>query len=177
MGNNPSFFPRGDDYPVESISRMDVEVFLAMLNQNAAMGFRLPTEAEWEYGRRSGGKDQQFCGGNSPDEFAWFLGNSGKMPHPVAQKKPNDLGLYDMSGNVWEFCSDYFSRDFYATSPRMNPAGPGSGTNLIKRGGSWGIDGNFQRSAARGRSDDAATHYATGFRVAFSASKQSMPRP
>jgi len=169
MGNNPSSFKLGDDYPVESISRLDIAKFLSQMNQKNAKGFRLPTEAEWEYACRSGGKDQKFCGGDAPDDFAWYKKNSDDTPHPVAQKLPNGLGLYDMSGNVWEFCSDIFAKDYYETGPKLNPTGAKSGRHVMKRSGSWEINENFQRSSMRGRGSMEEKHYSTGFRVVFPA--------
>lgn len=168
-GENPSFFRLGDDYPVESISRPDIYKFLHQMNQKNSMGFRLPTEAEWEYACRSGGKDEKFCGGESPDDYAWYQKNSEKAPHPVAQKQPNGLGLYDMSGNVWEFCSDIFAKDYYETGPKHNPTGAKTGRHLMKRSGSWEINENFQRSSMRGRGSMEEKHYSTGFRVVFPA--------
>jgi formylglycine-generating enzyme required for sulfatase activity len=169
MGDNPSYFKQGEYYPVDSISRIDALRFLARLNADQAPGYRLPTESEWEFACRSGGQDQLYCGGEAPDEFAWYEKNSDDGPHPVAQKKPNGLGLHDMSGNVWEFCSDIFAKDFYANGPRHNPRGATSGRHLIKRGGSWGINENFQRAATRGRGGMEDVHYATGLRVALPA--------
>ncbi|PLX90747.1 MAG: formylglycine-generating enzyme family protein [Desulfuromonas sp.] len=169
MGSNPSYFKLGDNYPVESISRPEIYTFLHQMNQKNAKGFRLPTEAEWEYACRSGGRDQEFCGGDSPQDFAWYEKNSDDIPHPVAQKQANGLGLFDMSGNVWEFCSDIFARDYYETGPKHNPIGAKSGRHLMKRGGSWGVNDNFVRSATRGRGSMEEKHYSTGFRVVFPA--------
>ncbi|MDT8420502.1 MAG: formylglycine-generating enzyme family protein [Desulfuromonadales bacterium] len=166
MKENPATFKLGDDYPVESISRAEVSDFLKKMGDKK---FRLPTEAEWEFACRSGGKEEQFCGGDSVKEVAWYDKNSGENPQPVAQKQPNGLGLYDMSGNVWEFCSDIFARIYYESSPRENPQGAASGQHYIKRGGTWDINENFQRSVTRGRGSYDEKHYSTGFRVAFPA--------
>ncbi|PLX89711.1 MAG: formylglycine-generating enzyme family protein [Desulfuromonas sp.] len=169
MGENPSYFKQGKDYPVDSVSRIDAFQYLAKLSAKEPRGFRLPTEAEWEFACRSGGKDEKFCGGDEVDELAWYKNNSGGTPHPVAQKKSNGLGLYDMSGNVWELCSDIFDRDYYKNSPKKNPIGATSGRHMMKRGGTWGINENFQRAATRGRGSMDEKHYSTGFRVAFTA--------
>ena len=169
MGENPSYFKLADNYPVDSVSRIDAAKFLNEMNGDTLSGYRLPTEAEWEFACRSGGKDQQYCGGDSPDDYAWYEKNSGDVPHPVAQKNPNGLGLYDMSGNVWEFCSDIFAKDYYETGPKQNPQGATSGRHLIKRGGTWGINENFQRAATRARGGMEEAHFSTGFRVALPA--------
>ena len=169
MQENPSTLKSGDDYPVESLSRSDAEKFLKKMTEKGDKNFRLPTEAEWEFACRSGGKDEKFCGGDNAKEVAWFDKNSEKVHHPVAQKKPNGLGIYDMSGSVWEFSSDIFSREYYETSPKQNPQGATSGRHYIKRGGSWDINENFQRASARGRGGYDEKHYSTGFRVVFPA--------
>ncbi|PLX93365.1 MAG: formylglycine-generating enzyme family protein [Desulfuromonas sp.] len=166
MKENPATFKLGDEYPVESISRADISEFLKKMG---GKDFRLPTEAEWEFACRSGGKEEQFCGGDNVKEVAWYDKNSGEKPQPVAQKQPNGLGLYDMSGNVWEFCSDIFARIYYESSPKENPQGAASGRHYIKRGGTWDINENFQRSVARGRGSYDEKHYSTGFRVVFPA--------
>lgn len=166
MGGNPATFKLGDDYPVESISRAEIAEFLKEMNDKK---YRLPTEAEWEFACRSGGKDQQYCGGDDVDAVAWYDKNSGNQPQLVAQKQPNGLGLYDMSGNVWEFCSDIFARGYYENSPKDNPQGATSGRHYIKRGGTWSTNENFQRSATRGRGSYEEKHYSTGFRVVFPA--------
>jgi len=107
------------------------------LNSRSQKTYRLPTEAEWEYAARSGGKREKYAGSNSPDSVAWYSSNSGDSTHPVGRKSPNGLGLYDMSGNVWEWCLDWYSKDYYDSSPRHNPRGPESGLKRVIRGGSW----------------------------------------
>ncbi|PLX85332.1 MAG: hypothetical protein C0617_04470 [Desulfuromonas sp.] len=169
MGENPAYFQKGDDHPVEQVSIDDAREFIERLNRKSGRGYRLPTEAEWEYACRSGGKREPFCGSDQPSEVAWFDRTGGGSTQPVGQKRPNGLGLFDMSGNVWEFSSDLYGEDYYATSPRNNPQGPVEGTYSVKRGGSWSINPRFLRSTVRGRTDFDTRHYSTGFRIAFPA--------
>jgi len=169
MKENPASIPAGDDYPLESISRAEATDFMKKMAKKGDKNYRLPTEAEWEFACRSGGKDEKFCGSDNAKDVAWFDKNSEKTSHPVAQKKPNGLGLYDMSGSVWELTSDIFDRGYYANSPKENPQGAASGRHYLKRGGSWDINENFQRAATRGRGGYDEKHYSTGFRVVFPA--------
>jgi len=103
--------------------------------------YRLPTEAEWEYAARSGGKSEKYAGTSNESElgdYAWYDKNSGSKTHPVGQKKPNGIGIYDMSGNVWEWVNDWYDSDYYKNSPKSNPTGPSSGKEYkVLRGGSW----------------------------------------
>ena len=138
MGVNPSVNKQGGDYPVEYVSWNDCQEFIKKLNARTGMKFRLPTEAEWEYAARGGnrGKGYKYAGGDNLDEVGWFIDNSGNLTHPVGEKKPNELGLYDMSGNVWEWCQDW--RGAYSSEAQKNPAGPQSGRGRVLRGGgSW----------------------------------------
>jgi len=141
MGSNPSHFNHPEsDYPVENISWQDVQEFIRRLNALGSAQYRLPTEAEWEYAARSGGKMQKFAGTNDYDErleYAWFEKNSDNTTHPVGLKRANGLGLHDMSGNVDEWCSDWYEENGYATSPRENPEGPLTGTARVIRGSSY----------------------------------------
>lgn len=136
MGSNPSFF-KGDNLPVESVSWDDCQVFIQKLNQLTGKQFRLPTEAEWEYAARGGRKSQgyKYAGGNDIGLVAWYEDNSGNETHPVATKQANELGVYDMSGNVWEWCSDWYGD--YTSSSQSDPQGPSSGFRRVFRGGGY----------------------------------------
>ena len=142
MGNNPSYF-KGAKRPVESVSWNDCQAFITKLNQLTGKKFRLPTEAEWEYAARGGknSKGYKYAGSNTIDDVAWYENNadyvSDRGTRPIAQKQPNELGLYDMSGNVWEWCQDWYGSSYYSNSPQTNPTGPSSGSYRVDRGGSW----------------------------------------
>ena len=135
MGNNPSY-SKGSKRPVESVSWNDCQDFIRKLNSLTGQNFRLPTEAEWEYaarGGRSGGT--KYAGSDSIDDVAWYWKNSGDTRHDVATKRANSLGIYDMSGNVWEWCQDWKAN--YSRSSQTNPQGPSTGSYRVFRGGSW----------------------------------------
>ncbi len=173
MGSNPSHF-KGDKNPVEMVSHNDCELFIYKLNTllaaqlPAGRKFRLPTEAQWEFAARGGNKSKgyKYSGSNNIDEVAWYEGNSGLKTHPVKQMQPNELGLYDMSGNVWEWCSDWC--DNYSSVPQINPEGPSSGSYRVVRGGSWLNDANGCRCAIRAYGT-SCTRDRTGFRLALVA--------
>lgn len=139
MGRNLSYFKDcGDNCPVEQVSWNDIQNFINKLIQKTGKKYRLPTEAEWEYAARSRGKNEKWAGTSNESEigdYAWYLSNSGSKTHPVGQKKPNGLGLYDMSGNVWEWCSDWYGKNYYGNSPKDNPTGPSGGQFRVLRGG------------------------------------------
>lgn len=137
MGDNPSDF-NGENNPVECVSWDDCQEFIKKLNELTGEKFRLPTEAEWEFAARGGNKSNhtQYSGSDNLDEVAWHDDNSGNQTHPVAQKQANELGIYDMSGNVWEWCSDRWS-DYYPDASVTDPQGPSSGGYCVLRGGSW----------------------------------------
>lgn len=163
MGSNPSrFHGCGSNCPVEQISSNEAIDFTARLNNLTGLNYRLPTEAEWEYACRSGGKDEHFCGGSRVDDFAWIDTNGGGITHPVGRKKANGLGLYDMSGNVWEWVIDW--KGDYPESHQQNPVGP-PGSTRVRRGGSWQYGAGQSSSTWRssGYPDDHALDI--GFRV------------
>jgi formylglycine-generating enzyme required for sulfatase activity len=178
MGNNPSYFKNCDNCPVENVSYNDVQKFINKLNNKSPLKkgdegvvYRLPTEAEWEYAARSGGKNEEYAGGNDIDSVAWYGGNSitpsHPVPsHPVGQKEPNGLGLYDMSGNVWEWVQDWYDENYYRNSPRDNPKGPSSGFHRVKRGGSCYNDPRSVRSANRLSPPPDFRYKFLGFRLA-----------
>ena len=137
MGNNPSNW-KGDDLPVESVSWNDAQEFIVKLNRLTGRTFRLPTEAEWEYAARGGSKSRgyKYSGSDSIDAVAWYDANSGQKTHPVKGKQANELGLYDMSGNVWEWCSDW--KGGYSSGSQQDPEGTSTGSYRVLRGGCWG---------------------------------------
>ena len=136
MGSNPSGF-KGDNLPVECVSWDDCQVFIRKLNSLTGQNFRLPTEAEWEFACRGGNNSRgyKYSGSNYIDNVAWYEDNSGEKTHPVATKLPNELGIYDMSGNVWEWCADWYGD--YSSGAQTNPKGPYDGSCRVYRGGSW----------------------------------------
>ena len=136
MGSNPSYF-KGDRKPVEQVSWNDCQTFISKLNSLTGKNFRLPTEAEWEFAARGGikSKGYKYSGSHTLGDVAWYNGNSGETTHEMGTKGPNELGLYDMSGNVWEWCNDWFG--IYSSSPSNNPTGPSSGSGRVYRGGCW----------------------------------------
>jgi formylglycine-generating enzyme required for sulfatase activity len=150
-GSNPSDFRKaGPEAPVDQVNWDDTQAYIARLNdQQTAFTFRLPTEAEWEYACRAGSEGETY---GPLEAIAWFAGNSGQTTHPVGQKLPNDFGLHDMLGNVWQWCQDAYSPTYYATSPATDPQGlPGATWGRVLRGGSWGEDATKCRAATRGR--------------------------
>lgn len=161
--------------PVEQVSWEDCQEFIRRLNRLTGRNFRLPTEAEWEFAARGGTKSRgyKYSGGNSIGAVAWYEVNAddvGKSSldygiHPVKTKQPNELGLYDMSGNVWEWCQDWYGD--YSSSSQTNPTGPSSGSCRVGRGGSWGYDAWCCRVAARGSSAPSGRSNGLGLRLAF----------
>ncbi|MBJ6727581.1 formylglycine-generating enzyme family protein [Geomonas sp. Red875] len=148
MGSNPSYFSScGDQCPVENVSWNEAQVFIHKLNSQSDKQYRLPTEAEWEYACRSGGKHEMFCGGNDIEAVAWYDRNSEKQTHPVGQKQPNGLGLYDMSGNVWQWVQDWYGS--YGSGSEKDPRGPVSGSQRVFRGGCWLLDAESARAVTR----------------------------
>jgi len=137
MGTNPSYFTGDENRPVENVSWNDVQQFITNLNQLTGKNYRLPTEAEWEYAARGGNQSQgyTYSGWNYLNPIAWYSDNSGSTTHPVGAKEPNELGLYDMSGNVYEWCNDWFGD--YGADPVIDPQGSSIGLYRVFRGGSW----------------------------------------
>lgn len=153
MGSNPSY-RRGDNLPVGNVSWNDCQVFIQKLNQLTGKQFRLPTEAEWEYAARGGRKSRgyKYAGGNNIGSVAWYDDNSGGRTHPVATKQANELGIYDMSGNVWEWCSDWY--DGYQSSSQSDPHGPLLGLGRVDRGGGYFDNFNDARTCRVSRRDN-----------------------
>ena len=169
MGDNPSKF-RGDEtkLPVEMVSWEDCQFFITLLNRMTGRKFRLPTEAEWEYAARGGRKSEnnKYAGAPSLDYVGWYKNNSGSRTHDVKSKIPNELGIYDMSGNVWEWCQDWFGSGYYANSPQANPTGPSSGSYRVCRGGCWETnDAQYCRVANRDHLSPGYRSDGIGFRV------------
>ena len=172
MGSNPSFY-KGAKLPVENVSWDDCQDFIRKLNELTGKQFRLPTEAEWEYAARGGNLNSgnKYSGSNNMEIVGWYYENSGDSrlddstwdvntvdsittanngyTHPVGQKQPNELGLYDMSGNVWEWCQDWYGENYYGSSPSQNPKGPSTGSIRVDRGGSWSRYARYCRVSNR----------------------------
>jgi len=164
MGSNPSHFSScGDNCPVEQVSWDDAQQFIQRLNQQSGSNYRLPTEAEWEYAARSGGKSEIYSGGNNSDVVAWYSDNSGSKTHPVGQKQANGLGIFDMSGNVCEWCCDWYGN--YSSGWQLDPTGPTSGSNRVKRGGGWFSVARSVRSADRSGDEPSNRYDSLGFRL------------
>ncbi len=165
MGSNPSDNKAGDHYPVEDVSWYDCQDFVRKLNDRTGLTFRLPTEAEWEYAARGGRKSRgyKYSGSNSIGNVAWYDDNSGYKTHPVGRKSPNELGLYDMSGNVWEWCQDW--KGSYGSSSQADPAGPSSGSYRVLRGGSYINDARNCRVSNRYSCDPGSRFSFSGLRL------------
>ena len=168
MGSNPSYNKQGRDYPVEYVSWDDCQEFVKKLNARTGMKFRMPTEAEWEYAARGGNRSKgyKYAGSDNLDEVGWYKDNSGYHTHPVGGKKPNELGLYDMSGNVWEWCQDWYGD--YTNEAQTNPAGPQSGGIRVLRGGSCWCGARYCRVSSRFSLDPGCRLDYVGLRLVLS---------
>jgi formylglycine-generating enzyme required for sulfatase activity len=175
MGSNPSYFSGNLQRPVECVSWNDCQQFIAKLNEMTGKQFRLPTEAEWEYAARGGNRCQgyKYSGSNNIDDVAWYWdnipsqssGTTGYGTQTVATKQPNELGIYDMSGNVCEWCSDWYGS--YSSAPKTNPTGPVSGSYRVDRGGSWGFDAKRCRVSSRIAGNPDSRGMGVGLRLAL----------
>ena len=166
MGSNPSYF-KGPKRPVEQVSWDDCQTFIRELNKLTRRNFRLPTEAEWEYAARGGLKSNhtKYAGSSSIGDVAWYDGNSGNLTHDVATKRANELGLYDMSGNVWEWCQDWHGS--YSSGSQTNPKGASSGSRRLCRGGSWWSAARGCRVSYRDNNTPSYRYHDLGLRLAF----------
>ena len=167
MGKNPSNF-KGDNLPVETVTWNDCQKFISKLNRITGKKFRLPTEAEWEYAARGGNKSRgyQYSGSNNLSDVAWYEDNSDSKTHAVGSKQANELGIYDMSGNVWEWCQDRYGR--YSKSSQTNPTGATSGSFRVRRGGSWNFTARICRSSCHYESLPSLRNSDLGFRLVLS---------
>jgi formylglycine-generating enzyme required for sulfatase activity len=165
MGTNPSSNDRGGNYPVTNVSWNDAQEFCNRLNAATGKQYRLPTEAEWEYAARGGSKSKgyKYSGSHNLNKVGWYDGNSGGNTHPVGQKRPNELGIYDMSGNVWEWCSDWYGS--YSAAMQTDPTGASSGSYRVERGGSYDFSTSYGRVAYRYIGTPAGSRHDLGFRV------------
>ena len=167
MGNNPSNF-KGDNLPVECVSWDDCQTFINRLNSYTGRNFRLPTEAEWEFAARGGNysRHYKYSGSNYISDVAWYDGNSGNRTHPIGTKQANELGLYDMSGNVYEWCSDWYGS--YSSYSQNDPTGPNGGSNRVRRGGCWNSYASGCRSSSRYNSAPGFRCNVIGLRLVLS---------
>lgn len=167
MGSNPSHFTANIQRPVEQVSWDDCQTFISRLNELTGETFRLPTEAQWEYAARGGNQAQGrlYSGSNTIDDVAWYWDNSSSTTHPVKTKAPNELGIYDMSGNVWEWCSDWYGS--YSSDAQTDPTGPSTGSYRVFRGGSWDFYATHCRVAFRNCNSPTYSFNFLGLRLAY----------
>ena len=179
MGSNPSAFSGCPTCPVEQVTWNDIQEFLAKMNTRGEGTYSLPTEAQWEYAARAGSTTAFYNGGVTElyceydpnlDAIGWYCYNSGWETHPVAQKVPNAWGLYDMLGNVYEWCQDWYSNSYYSDSPSVDPLGPATGSQHVVRGGHWDTGAVYCRSALRHRYSPYVRRGFLGFRLVVSLS-------
>jgi formylglycine-generating enzyme required for sulfatase activity len=168
MGTNPSDF-KGDNLPVERVSWNDVQAFIRKLNERTGKRYRLPTEAEWEYAARGGASSRgyKYSGSNDVGSVAWYNGYPDGKTYSVGSRRANELGIYDMNGNVWEGCQDWFGR--YDGRFQFNPGGPSSGSNRVYRGGCWRSSTRYVRVSSRYSGTPASRNNNLGFRLACSS--------
>jgi formylglycine-generating enzyme required for sulfatase activity len=166
MTNNPARF-KGDNLPVESVSLNDVQEFINRLNAQTGKLYRLPTEAEWEFAARGGNSTMgyKYSGSNTVDDVSWYKDNSANATHPVGTKSPNELGIYDMNGNVYEWCNDWYG--MYTKSAKTDPTGVSSGSHRVIRGGGWSSTAKYARAASRYISTSESRNSNLGFRLAY----------
>jgi len=164
MGDNPSAY-KGDNLPVHKVNWYDIDEFISRLNQATGKNYRLPTEAEWEYAAGGGNKGYGFTysGSNNIDKVAWYTVNNNRGPEPVGTKDANELGIYDMSGNVWEWCNDWYGD--YPNTPQTDPQGPMNGEYLVIRGGCFNSYEEWCRVTMRMRSYPNSYSHNVGFRL------------
>lgn len=165
MGNNPAEF-KGSNRPVDHVSWNDCQIFISKLNSLTGRNFRLPTEAEWEFAARGGNKSRgyKYSGSNNIDNVAWYTKTTNDVGTcPVATKSPNELGIYDMSGNIFEWCSDWY--EDYRSSSQTNPHGAKSGSFRVCRGGCWGDSARFCHSTFRGNCSPERRRDGLGLRL------------
>ena len=172
FGENPLWsdnYGKGDKYPANFVSFEQAKLFIQRLNELSGIEFRMPTEAEWEYAACGGqlSHDYTHSGSNDAGEVAWSSENSDGRMHPSAMLLPNELGIYDMSGNVWEWCSDYYGE--YTSESETNPVGPSTGTKRVVRGGSFTYESNYSRCKTRNSLSPSNQSLAVGLRLAISA--------
>jgi formylglycine-generating enzyme required for sulfatase activity len=170
---NKCYFQGCDGCPVERVSWYNVQDFIRRLNELTNLNYRLPTEAEWEYAARGGisSKKYKYSGSNNDVTVAWKVGRSDLSTHPAGQKAPNELGIYDMTGNVFEWCSDWYAPGWYAISGKANPSGPYTGTCKVIRGGSWFYDSAGLRNTDRECANPDFRYGYIGFRLCRSAAR------
>ncbi|MCG8637152.1 MAG: formylglycine-generating enzyme family protein [Desulfobacterales bacterium] len=161
-------FNSGDNYPIVGVSWKHAKGFISKLNQEHQVKFRLPTEAQWEYAARSGGKDEKYAGGSNINDFAWYLSNSKYKTHPVGTKAPNGLDIFDMSGNVSEWCEDRYDRHAYLKYVSKNPVMLFHGSTRVYRGGNWSTSAENTRVTKRDYNGYVFYDGRIGFRVCFS---------
>lgn len=166
MGSNPSYFTGNMQRPVEKVSWDDCQTFITKLNELTGESFALPTEAQWEYAARGGKstKGYLYSGSNSIADVAWYTDNSSNTTHPVKSKSPNELGLYDMSGNVLEWCADWYGS--YSSTSQTNPVGPSTGSHRVLRGGGWSYGATYCRIANRRNYGPPSANGYSGLRLA-----------